>query len=139
MLRKGRYQARLAETADDIAAAQRLRYRAFIAATGAAPRADGREADPFDAICTHILVEEPRSGRLVCCLRLLPLKDGADIGQSYSAQYYELAALKDFRGRMVEMGRFCIDPDHALNPDICLLYTSPSPRDQRGSRMPSSA
>ena len=29
-------------------------------------------------------------------------------------------------------------PD-ALNNDICLLYTSPSPRDQRGSRMPSSA
>ena len=29
----------------------------------------------------------------------------------------------------------------AINPvaDSCLLYTSPSPRDQRGSRMPSSA
>ena len=26
-----------------------------------------------------------------------------------------------------------------LQFDICLLYTSPSPRDQRGSRMPSSA
>ena len=25
------------------------------------------------------------------------------------------------------------------SPHICLLYTSPSPRDQRGSRMPSSA
>ena len=25
------------------------------------------------------------------------------------------------------------------NYDVCLLYTSPSPRDQRGSRMPSSA
>ena len=25
------------------------------------------------------------------------------------------------------------------SPVICLLYTSPSPRDQRGSRMPSSA
>ena len=24
-------------------------------------------------------------------------------------------------------------------PIVCLLYTSPSPRDQRGSRMPSSA
>ena len=24
-------------------------------------------------------------------------------------------------------------------PNTCLLYTSPSPRDQRGSRMPSSA
>ena len=26
-----------------------------------------------------------------------------------------------------------------IYPEICLLYTSPSPRDQRGSRMPSSA
>ena len=26
-----------------------------------------------------------------------------------------------------------------LENEICLLYTSPSPRDQRGSRMPSSA
>ena len=26
-----------------------------------------------------------------------------------------------------------------LNAQSCLLYTSPSPRDQRGSRMPSSA
>ena len=27
----------------------------------------------------------------------------------------------------------------ASNAQVCLLYTSPSPRDQRGSRMPSSA
>ena len=27
----------------------------------------------------------------------------------------------------------------SVNHNICLLYTSPSPRDQRGSRMPSSA
>ena len=32
------------------------------------------------------------------------------------------------------------DPElQAYVDDICLLYTSPSPRDQRGSRMPSSA
>ena len=28
---------------------------------------------------------------------------------------------------------------YSLKADPCLLYTSPSPRDQRGSRMPSSA
>ena len=28
---------------------------------------------------------------------------------------------------------------HAAEREVCLLYTSPSPRDQRGSRMPSSA
>ena len=34
-----------------------------------------------------------------------------------------------------------IDTDRHLGPErnLCLLYTSPSPRDQRGSRMPSSA
>ena len=34
---------------------------------------------------------------------------------------------------------FLIPPEDALRSVICLLYTSPSPRDQRGSRMPSSA
>ena len=31
------------------------------------------------------------------------------------------------------------DDESVAISDICLLYTSPSPRDQRGSRMPSSA
>ena len=30
-------------------------------------------------------------------------------------------------------------PPHSTSCNSCLLYTSPSPRDQRGSRMPSSA
>ena len=113
-LRKGRFQARMARNEADITAAQGLRYRAF--------RADrvepGRDADAFDAICSHVLVEETRSGRLVCCFRLLVLEGGAEIGRSYSAQYYELSALAGFKGRMVEIGRFCIDPDFAGDPDI---------------------
>ena len=32
-----------------------------------------------------------------------------------------------------------IDKRHNADDSFCLLYTSPSPRDQRGSRMPSSA
>ena len=32
-----------------------------------------------------------------------------------------------------------LDEDKSGEIDVCLLYTSPSPRDQRGSRMPSSA
>jgi len=49
--------------------------------------------------------------------RLLPLDSGASIGDSYSAQFYDLAALGDFAGRMVEMGRFCIAPE-VNDPDI---------------------
>ena len=32
-----------------------------------------------------------------------------------------------------------IEVELSAPPKVCLLYTSPSPRDQRGSRMPSSA
>ena len=37
-------------------------------------------------------------------------------------------------------GSFIKKPDNVMTgPDACLLYTSPSPRDKRQSRMPSSA
>ena len=47
----------------------------------------------------------------------------------------------------VELGKFlyhetgiAINPENSISEgNFCLLYTSPSPRDQRGSRMPSSA
>lgn len=114
---KGRYATRFADTTADLEAAQRLRFRAFIAGTGAEPRPDGRDIDSFDDICRHFLIEDTRSGRLVATFRMLPLGSGAEIGRCYSAQYYELDALRMFEGPMVEMGRFCIEP--GLNdPDI---------------------
>jgi putative hemolysin len=118
-LRKGRLVARLAETEVDLERAQALRHRAFIAGRNLPVRAEAaRDADGFDAACRHVLVEEAVTGLLVCCFRLLPLADGAEIGRSYSAQFYELSALAGYRGRMVEMGRFCIHPEHAHDPDI---------------------
>ncbi|WP_238366549.1 GNAT family N-acetyltransferase [Mesobacterium pallidum] len=104
---KGRYRARAASGAADLAACRALRARAF------GHESDG---DAFDARCTHVLVEEIAGGRLVCCYRILPLDAGC-IGDSYAAQYYELSALSDFPGRMVEMGRFCLDP-FVHDPDV---------------------
>ena len=44
------------------------------------------------------------------------------------------------RGRDVKHGEYpTANLDDWDMPNRCLLYTSPSPRDQRGSRMPSSA
>lgn len=105
-LKMGHYQARTATNAEDIHAAQRLRALAFLGDSGPA----ACDADPFDEICTHILVEDQKDGRLVCCFRILPLRTGREIGRSYSAQYYELSSLESFEGPMVEMGRFCIHP-----------------------------
>ena len=109
-LMKSRYEAFEATTRPEVEAAQRLRHLAF-------KGVDGLDADAFDEICTHILVKDRKSGALVCCFRFLPLNSGNEIAQSYSAQYYELSALQDFEGTMVEMGRFCIHPD-VQDPDI---------------------
>lgn len=108
-LRRGRYRARLAEGPGDLVRAQALRGLAF--------HRDGPDADAFDAVCHHVLVEDMTSGAVVCCFRLMPLAGGAEIGRSYSAQFYELSALSAFEGPMVEMGRFCIHPDWH-DPDI---------------------
>ena len=66
--------------------------------------------------------------------------DGRDLTQ------LDEATLCELRGS--DIGMVFQEPMTALNPvhtigdqitESCLLYTSPSPRDQRGSRMPSSA
>ncbi|MFY9211443.1 MAG: GNAT family N-acyltransferase [Aestuariivita sp.] len=109
MLSRGRYGARLADTAHDRQAAQQLRTLAF--------RTDSPDWDHFDTCCAHILVHDLASDALVCCFRMLMLEGGAELARSYSAQFYDLEALEGFEGRMVEMGRFCIHPDWH-DPDI---------------------
>lgn len=115
VLGERRYAARFASTPQDIRAAQALRSRCFSgrAGTDAGPL----DQDRFDELCDHVLVEDSVNGELVCCFRLLPLKNGAELEQSYSAQFYGLGALSEFPGRMAEVGRFCIRPG-VSDPDI---------------------
>ncbi len=54
--------------------------------------------------CRHLLVEEVAGGRLVCTFRIMALAGGAEIATSYSAQFYGLAGLRDYTGRMIEIG-----------------------------------
>ena len=58
------------------------------------------------------------------------LDDDEKFIQEAVRHYFDAECDTD-RVRLIE------DGDELL--DTCLLYTSPSPRDQRGSRMPSSA
>ena len=104
-----RFCARIAENAADLRAAQRLRGVAF--------RMGAADEDSYDASCIHVLVEDTGSQRLACTFRIQPFETGAEIGRSYAAQFYELSGLESFEGKLVEMGRFCIDPRYN-NPDI---------------------
>jgi putative hemolysin len=119
VFKAGKYRARTAHSGAEVISCQQLRYLAFIEGRGL-DRGDARarlDSDEFDAICRHVMIEETRTGTLVCCFRMLPLNDGSEISRSYSAKYYELSKLAAYPGRMVEMGRFCIHPAYR-DPNI---------------------
>ena len=112
-LQRGRFVARFARDAADLQAAGQLRHLCFVQQAGRADLPGGVEQDSFDAQCDHVLIEEAASGRLVCCFRIMLLPDGAALGQSYSAQYYDLTDMAGFAAPMAELGRFCTAPDGA--------------------------
>ena len=109
-LSKGKYRVRLAANHQDVQKAQALRHLAFFGSAGL-------DQDEWDASCDHILIEDRKSDILLGCFRMLELQNGQAVDQSYSAQFYDLAALRNFDGPMVEMGRFCIAPD-VTDPDL---------------------
>lgn len=104
-----RFAARIADCAADVRAAQALRGRVF--------RNGRADADSFDETCIHVLVEDQLDHRLACVFRIQSFENGTEINSAYAAQFYELSGLKNFRGKLVEMGRFCIDPSYN-DPDI---------------------
>ena len=111
-LTKGKYTAFEATEAQDITATQALRSRCFGAG-------DGNDAAGYDARCTHFLIKDTQSAAVVCGFRLLALQ-GAELGNSYAAQFYDLHALGDYPGLLAELSRFCVDPDWQ-DPDILRL------------------
>jgi len=116
-----RYQVRLAQSQDDLIAAQRLRYQVFVTelgATGPMVDHDARlERDEFDSHFDHlILVDTTRDPagleHVVGAYRLLSCDQMAGIGRFYSEGEYDLAPLKASGRRLLELGRSCVHPDH---------------------------
>lgn len=105
-----RFRVRWATDEADIATTQRLRHLCFVEAAGGQARPGGREADGFDALCRHAMIEEAGTGRLVASFRAMLLPSGGAVAESYSAQFYGLARLERFPAPLVEVGRFCVHP-----------------------------
>lgn len=106
-LTKGKYTATKAADDADMVEVYGLRGLCFGAAGGA--------ADHFDSQATHVLIRT-LNGEVVGSFRM-SLLDGPQLGQSYAAVSYDMSALEGFAGPLLELGRFCIHPDHT-DPDI---------------------
>ncbi|MGR3322002.1 MAG: GNAT family N-acetyltransferase [Pseudooceanicola sp.] len=117
-----RFSVRLAESAADVEAAQRLRYRVFVEELGSdgpgVDHGEKLECDRFDPHYDHLLLwdeareaADPRD-RVVGVYRLLPSDRLAEVGRYYTEAEYDLSVLKGQGRRLLELGRSCLLPDY---------------------------
>ncbi len=119
-----RFTLGFATTPDAIAETQALRYRIFAGEMGAA--IDGGEAgldvDHYDAYCRHLTVRETATGRLVACTRILTDDQAPKAGGFYSAGEFDLKMIDSLPGRVMEVGRTCVDAEYRSGAVIAVLW-----------------
>lgn len=116
LARSGGLEARLARSAGEIEAAQRLRFEVFYREMKAQPTpemaASGRDFDRYDEFCDHLLVfDHDAGGAVVGCYRLLRRDVAARHGGFYSAAEYDLTSLlanSPPDAKFLELGRSCV-------------------------------
>lgn len=122
---RGRMRVELAISAADIEQSFRLRHQVFIEEMGArnAQAAEGRESDRFDAFCHHLVVRDEDSDRIVACTRILTDTQAKVAGGFYSDDEFDLDAIRQIPGRIMEVGRTCVHPDYRSGATISTLWT----------------
>ncbi len=121
---KKSFQVAMADSAEDVRAAQRLRWQVFAEEMGArlsSPEA-GFDIDRFDAHCEHLLVRDRETGAVVGTYRLLGPDAARQIGGFYTDQEFDLGPMLALRPNMVELGRSCVHPDYRSGGVITLLW-----------------
>jgi L-ornithine Nalpha-acyltransferase len=129
-LRAGNLGVRLAATAGEIDAVQALRFRVFYGEMGATPDPAAavarRDRDDFDAVAHHLIVVDhaigPGAEGIVATYRLIQSEAAAKLGRFYSASEYDIAAIKRFPGRTLELGRSCVDSGYRSRAAMQLLW-----------------
>jgi len=113
-----------ARHADEVAQAQRLRYRVFADEMGArlSTSVPGHDVDLFDNYCEHLLVRDEFSHEVVGTYRVLTPAQARRIGSTYSDTEFDLTRLRSLRERMVELGRSCVHPEHRHGGVIMALW-----------------
>lgn len=109
------YAVRLAQTQKEILAAQTLRFEVFNLELNeglAESYISGRDEDPFDAVCDHLIVEHLPSQSIVGTYRLQTgLSAEKNLGY-YSAQEFDFTVFEPLRGEIIELGRACVHKQH---------------------------
>lgn len=115
----------LATGPETVREAQALRYRVFGQELGAKlkPGRAGLDVDEFDDDCHHLLVREIKTGKVIGCTRLLTDSGARRLGRWYSENEFELGAIRQLPGKLLEVGRTCISPECRHGSAIAVLWS----------------
>lgn len=120
------YRVRLAQGPRDVDAALRLRFEVFnveLAEGLDASWKTGRDEDPFDAQCDHLIVEDPSTGAVVGTYRLQTAERVRTGLGFYSEGEFDLSGLpEEVLGGAVEIGRACIAKPYRNRRVLFLLW-----------------
>jgi putative hemolysin len=127
--RSGNILVRLAESEEEIRAAQALRYRVFYGEHEAVPSAavarERRDFDSFDDKADHLLAldttQRQARNAVVGTYRLIR-REAVGAGGFYSSAEFDLSRLESWPGEVLELGRSCVDPGHRSGRIINLLW-----------------
>ena len=122
--RRERFSVSLAANAAAVAESQRLRYRVFAEEMGAQidDGGSGLDRDRYDAHCRHLLVRDTTTDAVVARTRLLDDRQAADAGGFYSSGEFELGMIHALPGRVLELGRTCVDAEYRNGATIAALW-----------------
>jgi putative hemolysin len=124
-----KFKTRLARTAEELRAAQALRYTVFVeelGGTGAGVWHDKRlETDEFDPHFDHLLLtDEEQGGSVVGVYRLATQEQAKAAGRFYTDDEYDLAPLLASGRKLLELGRSCVHRDYRGGPAMFHLWTA---------------
>jgi putative hemolysin len=121
---EGRFNVRLANTPEEVAAALHLRYKVFNVELGNQPEsAFGIEKDEFDSTSHHLIATLKDTGEVIGVYRLRTLEMAKHAGGFYSSQEFQLENLpEDVLARSVEIGRACIAKQYRNKSVLFLLW-----------------
>ncbi len=109
------YSHRLASTPEEVQYAQALRFQVFNLELneGLARSYDtGLDADPFDAVCDHLIVEHVPTRQIVGTYRLQTGMNAKQRLGYYCEQEFRFDVFEGARSRIVELGRACVHRQH---------------------------
>lgn len=117
----------LADSAEDVRAAQALRYDVFVTELGGSgdgvDHAARQEADRFDAYADHLILRDLESGAAVGVYRVLRSDQAACAGGYYCEAEYDLGPLRSSGRKLLELGRSCVHPEYRGGVAMFHLWT----------------